>query len=92
MPNYYSLKYIKEKYDDILIESSIELSEEDKKLIVAENEMLLRIKKKIKIEDDYYLDEEGKEDNEKAKNYKKEKKPKMTKAKENIMNFLMIIS
>ena len=40
MPNYYSLKYIKEKYDDILIESSIELSEEDKKLIVAENKML----------------------------------------------------
>ena len=76
MPNYYSLKYIKEKYDDILKESSIELSEEDEKLIVAENEMLLRIKKKIKIEDDYYLDEEGKEDNEKAKNYKKGRKTK----------------
>jgi hypothetical protein len=76
MPNYYSLKYIKEKYDDILKKSSIELSEEDEKLIVAENEMLLRIKKKIKIEDDYYLDEEGKEDNEKAKNYKKGRKTK----------------
>ena len=76
MPNYYSLKYIKEKYDDILKESSIELSEEDEKLIVAENEMLLRIKKKIKIEDDYYLDEEGKEDNEKTKNFKKGRKTK----------------
>ena len=35
MPNYYSLKFIKEKYDDILKESSIELSEENEKLIVA---------------------------------------------------------
>jgi hypothetical protein len=76
MPNYYSLKYIKENYDDILKESSIELSEEDEKLIAAENEMLLRIKKKIKIEDDYYLDEEGKEDNEKAKKHRKGRKTK----------------
>ena len=64
MPNYYPLKYLTEKYEDILKELSLNISEKDEKLENAENEMLLKIKRKIKIEDDYYSYDEVIEDNQ----------------------------
>lgn len=79
MPNYYPLKYLTEKYEDILKELSINISENNEKLENAENEMLLKIKRKIKIEDDYYSYDEVIEDNQNK--YKKGRKTKKDNSK-----------
>ena len=83
MPNYYPLKYLAEKYEDILKELSLNISEKDEKLENAENEMLLKIKRKIKIEDNYYSYDEAIEDDQNKKKKGRKKKNYNSQRKNN---------